>query len=234
MDALANPSLAADQTTFNRTMEAARVQLNSAFALVCHDASLRLQYNKSILALSADFRQQALRGQLTWAQAATRASEARNLAMDMTRGGSTPPGRALAQWLKATGLTLNELIAKYTLQLHGPSANFNTLSTTQKNAVFSKIVDSAGRSSPRINTYLRLGSRWGRRFIYFSLAVSVYNIATADNPGQQAAREATVLGAGMAGMAVGAWAGLACGPLAPACVPIFGFVGGALAISFFD
>ena len=78
--------------------------------------------------------------------------------------------------------------------------------------------------------------------IIFSLAVSVYNVATAEDKAKAAVNEGVVIGGGFAGGAAGgAVAGLACGPGAPVCVTIGVFVGGALgafgadlAFDFFD
>jgi len=77
---------------------------------------------------------------------------------------------------------------------------------------------------------MRTLSRAGRGLIVLSVAVSVYNVATSEQPGQTAVREAAVTGAGIGGgIAGGALAGLACGPGAPVCVTVGAFVGGALA-----
>ena len=70
-------------------------------------------------------------------------------------------------------------------------------------------------------------SRAGRGLVALSIAVAVYNIATADDPMRQTGREVAVTGGGLAGGATGgALAGLACGPGAPVCVTIGVFVGG--------
>lgn len=73
-------------------------------------------------------------------------------------------------------------------------------------------------------------SRFGRGLIVLSIAVSVYNVMSAEDKTQAAGREIAVTGAGIVGgMASGALAGLACGPGAPVCVTVGAFVGGALA-----
>ena len=73
-------------------------------------------------------------------------------------------------------------------------------------------------------------SRAGRGLLVLSVAISVYSIATSDDPVRATGRELAVTGAGIGGgIAGGALAGLACGPGAPVCVTIGAFVGGALA-----
>lgn len=73
-------------------------------------------------------------------------------------------------------------------------------------------------------------SRIGRGLIVLSIAISVYEIYAADDKVSESGRQIAINGAGIAGAAAGgAMAGLMCGPGAPVCVLIGGFVGGALA-----
>jgi hypothetical protein len=142
--------------------------------------------------------------------------------------------------MKAEGKTLNELIARKVLQIFGNDARFDRLTSAQPNSVYSEVVRSAGKSNPAVTARMRTVSRAGKGLIVLSLAISVYVVATADDPWAAAGREATVTSAGVVGgMAAGALAGLACGPGAPACVTIGAFVGGALVAfgvdyAFFD
>ena len=194
------------------------------------DAQVRSSYQVNIKAMVADLRLRVSKGQLTWKAAAAEAQEARNAIMGVLRSGSTPLGRAAAEALKSEGRTLNQLIAQYTIKLHGPKAIFEALSEAEKSAVYAEIVTAAARSNPRVNIYMRSASRLGRGLILLSVAVSVYNVASADDTVDAIKREGAVTTAGIAGgMAGGALAGLACGPGAPVCVTIGVFVGGAAA-----
>ena len=104
------------------------------------------------------------------------------------------------------------------------------LSEAQKNKVYAEVVKSAGRSNPKVTATMRVASRAGRGLIVLSIGLSVYNIATSENPGETALREGVVTASGIGGgIAGGALAGLACGPGAPVCVTVGAFVGGALA-----
>ena len=142
---------------------------------------------------------------------------------------SSPVGRALAEQIKSKGKTLNELVAKYTISKFGPNALFDKLTVAEKEIIYGEIVAAAARSNPRVNASMLRWSRAGRGLIFLSLAVSVYNVATAEDKAA-AGHEVAVTGAGIAGgMAGGAIAGLACGPGAPVCVTIGVFVGGAAA-----
>lgn len=150
--------------------------------------------------------------------------------MRAVRARTSPVGRAVAQKLKRDGRTLNELVARKTQQRFGASARFDSLSTPARNMVFADIVKSVGKADPEISAAMRRMSRVGRGLMVVSVAVSAYNIATADNKASALGREVATAGAGIAGGAAGgALAGLACGPGAPVCVTVGAFVGGALA-----
>ena len=73
-------------------------------------------------------------------------------------------------------------------------------------------------------------SRAAKGLIVLSIRVSVYEIYMSDNKASETGRQVAINGAGIAGgWAGGAVAGLMCGPGAPVCVLLVGFVGGALA-----
>jgi hypothetical protein len=179
--------------------------------------------------MADDLRFQVTSGKITWAQAASQAQGTRNAVMEVIRHRSTPIGREIEQHLKAEGKSLNELIARKTVQLFGPASIFNHLSPVDQNAVYAGIVTSAGRSNPQVSATMRQRSRAGRGLLFLSIAVSVYEVASAEDKMRVASRELAVTGAGIGGgIASGALSGLACGPGAPGCVAIGAFVGGAL------
>jgi len=138
--------------------------------------------------------------------------------MEMIRTRSTALGHAMAERMKSSGKTLNELVAKKATSLFGPKTNF------------ASIVESAGKSNPSVNLKMLQLSRAGKGLIVLSLAISVYEIYTAEKKVAETGKQIAINGAGIAGGAAGgALAGLICGPGAPVCVLIGGFVGGALA-----
>ena len=219
-----------DERLLDDALQSLEAQLANAGAHLGLDGAARAQYGRLIAALADELRRKARSGEITWAQAAEQAHEARNAVMDTIRSRSTPVGRALAERLKREGRTLNELIARKVLQLHGPQAEFGRLSPSQQNAVYAEIVASAGKSNPQVTLMMRRLSVAGRGLLVLSLAVSIYEVAVADDPLAAAKREAAVTGAGIGGgIAGGALAGLACGPGAPVCVTVGAFVGGVLA-----
>ncbi|WP_298597250.1 hypothetical protein [Zoogloea sp.] len=218
------------RTTFDNAIRALEAETSNVGAYLVVDAQARRAYTRLIRQMADELAAQVRVGGLTWAQAAQEANQARDAIMEVIRGRSTPFGRAYAERLKAEGPTLNAMIARKTLQLFGKDAKFSALSAAQQNSVYAAIVDSAGKSNPRVTSaFTRLG-RAGRGLLILSVGLSVYNVATADDKLEAAGHELAVTGGGIAGgMAGGAVAGLACGPGAPVCVAVGAFVGGALA-----
>lgn len=221
---------AADKSAFDSAIQALQLEIANAGAHLTIDSTARQAYSTQVQAMASELRGLATSGRITWAQAAQQAQETRNAIMAVIRNRSTPVGRAIAERLKRQGKTLNELIARKTLQLFGAGADFNRLPPESKNAVFAEIVKSAGQSNETVTATMRKLSRAGKGLLLVSLAISVYSVAKAEDKGAAARREVAVTGAGIGGgIAGGALAGLACGPGAPVCVTVGAFVGGALA-----
>jgi len=215
---------------FDAAINALQGDVTAAAARLSIDPRLRLEYSRRIKEMADDLRSRVNAGLLTWEQAAKEAQETRNLIMEMIRTRSTPLGRAMAERMKSSGKTLNELVAKKATSLFGPKTNFASLSEVQKNQVYASIVESAGKSYASVNLKMLQLSRAGKGLIVLSLAISVYEIYTAENKVAETGKQIAINGAGIAGGAAGgALAGLVCGPGAPVCVLIGGFVGGALA-----
>ena len=220
----------ADRLAFESAVQALEAQTLSAGAHLTWDARVRHDYGIRIRAFADDLRSQAMADRITWREAATQAGEVRNVTLELLRRNSTPVGRAFAQRIKPEGVSLNEMIARKTLLLHGAQADFRHLSAVHQEAVFAEIVKSAGKSDWKVDAAMRRLGAAGKGLVFLSLALSVYQVAVADDKMAAAGRELAVTGAGIAGsMAGGALAGLACGPGAPVCVVVGAFVFGALA-----
>lgn len=234
----ADPSeSSSDRDIFERSIRALEAEIANIGVHAALDGQARQEYAKQIRLMAEDLRTQAQSGKITWKQAASQAEEARNLIMDLIRGRSTPVGRALAQQIKSEGKTLNELIGRKTQQIYGRGADFQSLTHAQKQAVYGAVVESAGKSNPKVSATMRGLSNAGKGLIILSVGISIYRIANSEDMAETAVEEAAITGAGIGGgMAGGAIAGLACGPGAPVCVGVGTFVGGALAafgVSFF-
>ncbi len=219
-----------ERRLFENAIQALEAEVANIGAHLIIDSSARQSYSKKIKAMANELRVQASSGRISWTDAANTANETRNTIMEITRQKSTPVGKALAHSIKQQGITLNEIIAKKVIKLHGPKMSFHDLTQQQQNAIYSEVVTSAGKSNPTINTTLKKVSYAGRSLIFLSVALSVYTVATADNKLEAAGKEVALTGTSIAGgIAGGAVAGLACGPGAPVCVTVGAFIGGALA-----
>lgn len=191
------------------------------------DAAVRRGYIQETERMAAAIMAEVRAGRLSPAQAAQDANALRNSILDAARLNSSDIGRAQAEALKRTGKTLQELEELYAQRLF--RRGFSTLGQAEKNRVWLSIVESSGRSRPSVNLQSARLAKVGRGLIFVTAAFAVYNIATADDPVRQSAKEGVTLGAGIAGGAAGgAAAGLLCGPGAPVCVAVGVFVGGAL------
>nr|WP_315223004.1 hypothetical protein [uncultured Duganella sp.] len=219
-----------DEILFDRTMQSLEAQITSAGAHLTIDSKARHTYTIEIKRMSNRLRADAVARRITWADAARQAQETRNLIMEVIRARSTPVGRALAQRMKQKGYSLNQLIAEKTIRMHGDKALFSSLSNTQQNAIYASIVRSAGNSNAEVTRAMTRISYAGRGVLFLALALSIYQIATAENKVVAFKKELAINGAGVAGgIAGGALAGLACGPASPICVTVGAFVGGAFA-----
>ena len=200
---------------------------NFAYRFI-HDPPLRLQYIRQSRFVSRTIMEEFKGGRLTAHEAARYAQSIRNEIMDAMRIKSTDLGRAWAEEEKLSGTTLQELEVKYAQKKY--SKPFTKLTETERNPVWLEIVKSSGRPQPEINKVVTRYAKAGKALVFLSVAVSVYNVATAENKGRQVIKEGTTTGVGiLGGMAGGAIAGLACGPGAPVCVAVGVFVGGAIA-----
>jgi hypothetical protein len=193
------------------------------------DHAVRLRYMAEIDAMSKSVLDDVARGKISVDEGATLANGLRNKIMDTARADSSDVGAAWAKMLKDKGLTLVDLQKKYANELF--QREFEALSETERNEVFRAIIKASGRANEDVVVASARLSKLSKGLLVLTAAIAVYQVATSDRPGREAAKQGTVIGAGYAGgVIVGAVAtSLVCGPAAPVCVGIFVFAGGALA-----
>ncbi len=219
-----------DRELFQDAMKALSTEVANIGFHTALDAKTRMLYANEIRLLSQDIEAMVALRQMSWKSAAETATEIRNELIASYRSRSTPVGRAIAEWLKANGRSLNDVIAKYTVKLYGSKTSFVELTNSQQNVVYREVVRAVGRSNSSVTSSMLRLSNLGCGLLLLSLAISVHTVATAENKLVAIKHEAAVTGAGIGGgIAGGALAGLACGPGAPICVTIGAFAGGALA-----
>lgn len=190
-----------------------------------HDAPVRARYLARIAEMSREMTERLRRGELGAYEAAREAVDLRNALMEMSRLQSSDVGRAYAESLKKTGRTLADRCQHYARQLF--SSDFTHLTPGQQNQVYQAVVQGAGRDLPAVTRKAAKLGPLGKGLLVLTLAIAVYNVATADDKGKAAGKEGVLIGGGaLGGMGGGALAGLACGPGAPVCVTLGVFVGG--------
>ena len=191
------------------------------------DAGVRADYVAKARQYSEEILDRVKRGEVTPREAALEAQSMRNGLLDAGRLRSSDIGRAAAELEKATGKTMEELLAKYSRQLY--SREFAQLSTAEQDAVFINIVKAAGRPNPRFTAIAEGLGKAGKGLLVVTIAFSVYKIAESERPVRETVKQTATVGTGFLGsLAGGAAAGMVCGPGAPICAGVGVFVGGLL------
>ena len=196
-------------------------------------AEVRTAYVEQIREMSQSIRAAVEAGEMSADKGAEIANQMRNEILTMQRARDFDLGRALAQQMKNKGITLEESIAKAMKKLGFEGRQFNHLTGEEQHLVFMEVIESAGRSRPRVTQAIpRL--RWASRGLWLAtLAIAAYNIGTAENPWWQTGREAASIAGGMGGgfvggAAMGAAGGIWAGPVGVAVGVIVGGILGAL------
>ena len=191
------------------------------------DSAVRQEYLARARAFQLKLEAAVRNGEMTAKEAARRANRMRNALLEITRLKSSDIGRAIAESLKKTGLTLVEAQEKYALKRFGKA--FGQLVDGQKGQVYMDIVEASGRARPSVSKAALRWGKVGRGLLVLSIGLVVYDVYTAEDKGKAIATGAASIGGGFAGGAAGGFvAGLWCGPGAPICSGVGVLVGGGL------
>jgi len=216
---------AANDPILQGALDALRTEFTNFGQRFIQDAGVRAEYMEKAKAASDEILESVMKGDSTAGEGAQQANAMRNGLLDAGRLKSSDVGRAVAEAEKASGLTMEQLTAKYAQRLF--QKEFSALGTAEQDAVFIEIIRASGRPNPAFNRVAMQLGKAGKGFIIISIAFSVYAVAESDRPGREAVKQGTGAGMGFLGsLAGGAAAGLACGPGAPICVGVGAFVGG--------
>lgn len=203
------------------------VDVEMAARATIPDAALRAQYIEAARSAAAEITALVERGALSPRQAAEQVSAMRNIAMESMRARTSSFGRSIAVWLKEEGATLTALEQRYAMRIYGRS--FDALGEAAREQVWLKIVERAGNTRLSVNLAMRWAPRAGKVFLFASVAIAAWQVATSNDPAHEAGKQGAMLGGGIAGgAAAGAATGLVCGPGAPVCSGILMFVGGVV------
>lgn len=223
--------------TRNAELEAAlhdfEATASSFAARLIRMSEVRATYVRQIREMSQGIRAAVEAGELSPAKGAEMAREMRNEILRMGRSHDFDLGRALAQSLKKDGISMEKAIANAMKNLKLEGKPFASLSGTDQNRVLMEVIDSAGRSRPKVTAAIPK-LRWAGRGLWLAtLLVAGYNIGTSENPWWQTGREAANIAGGMGGgfaggAAMGAAAGIWGGPVGVAVGVVVGGILGAL------
>lgn len=178
---------------------------------------------KTIKLASDEFVELVNSGKITPKEGALRANKLRNVLFEISRRKDFDLGRSIAEYYKPEARPFEWFLERYSKQRFG--GEFSTLLESQKNKIFLDVVVAAGRDNKGISSVTPYLGKAGKACLVASLAISVYNVSTAEDKVNAAGREGSSVLGGIAG---GAAAGLICGPGAPVCSGIGIFVGGAV------
>jgi len=191
------------------------------------DSPIRAAYVQEAREYSVNIVKAFERGEITAGEAAHLASSFRNAAMKDARTGLSPAGAALSKFLKEEGVSLPALFERYARRAYG--RGFKDLATAERSAVCVKIAQRAGVTNPSVNTASRLAPKVGKVMMAVTIAIALYQVASAEDKVAEGVKQGAGLVGFLAGAKVGAVVGAAvCGPGAPACAVIGGIAGGII------
>ncbi len=197
------------------------------------ESSVRLWYSKQIRRMSDELLALARAGRIPWEEARLQAHEARGTIMDDARDKGSAVGRKWAKDLKKTNKSLAEIDARILEKKFG-GRSFQSLTEVEQRRFYQLAIESAGKSSPKVNARLKIAGHIGKGLWVLTLATAAHSVYMADNQVKEFARQSTILGGGvLGGMAGGALAGAATGAATGPGIIIFVaagiLVGGVLA-----
>lgn len=212
---------------FYQAIDLLKTQAMNFGSRMVQDADVRADYLKTIKYASEEFIELVKSGKISYEEGARRAGILRNYILEVSRGKNSDLGRALAEFLKKEGPTLQDLLTKYAKSKF--QRVFSILSQAEQEAVYFEVIVAAGRDRKTVSGIAPYLGKFGKVCLVASIAISVYNVATSEDKVNAVGREGSgILGGFAGGAAGGALAGLICGPGAPICSGIGIFVGGAV------
>lgn len=174
---------------------------SAAFAKsVIVDPAARAEYTRHTKAAVSELLDMVKQRKITPHEAAQTANAMRNQIMSLARSKLTDFGLALSREMKADGPVLPTLQESYAAKRFG--RGFSSLGQAERELVWVDIVHAAGRSNRTVNMRVKWYGMAGRSLLVASLASAVYNVATAEDRGRQAAKESSSFATGAAGGAI--------------------------------
>ncbi|CAN6573784.1 unnamed protein product [Malus baccata var. baccata] len=140
---------------------------------------------------------------------AKEAHKFRNDSLEIARGSQSPASRQYSRWIKETGKTFEELVQKYQTELGYGRRRFADLEDFEKIKVYGTIISKSGRANIDVTAYSKIFGAAGIAVLILAAGILVWDIYSADNPLQTAARDAVTTAAAIGGAMIGEVVGVA-------------------------
>lgn len=191
-----NPNATSAERNFYREIDLFKTEATNFGARMVHTADVRADYLKTIKLASDEFVEMAKSGKISYEEGAIRASKLRNVIYETSRLKDSELFRAYAQAVKPKPQPLEWFLDKYADKLY--KKTFSSLtSQTERNAVFFETVIAAGRDNAPISKTAPLLGKAGKICLVTTIAISVYNVAAAEDKLDAVGREGSSIGGGI-------------------------------------
>jgi hypothetical protein len=162
---------AANDPILQNALDALRSEFTNFGLRFIQDKDVRAEYMAKAKEASDEILESIMKGDATPAEGAAKANAMRNGLLDAARLKSSDVGTAVAEAEKASGLTMDELTAKYAQQLF--KKGFEDLGPGEQDAVFLEVIRAAGRPNPKWNRIAMQLGEAGKGLIIISIAFAV-------------------------------------------------------------
>jgi hypothetical protein len=178
-------------------------QVSETFAqTIIKDPAARADYTAKTRAARSEIIQLVKEGKVTPHEAAKTANAIRNQIMELTRAKLTDFGLSLSKDMKQAGRPLEYMERRKALEMFG--REFEALAQADKERVWLKVVESAGKSNRAVNVGVGVVGVAGKCFLVATLALAVYHVYTSDDVARESTKEGLTIAAGAGGSALGA------------------------------
>ena len=201
------------------------------FSMTCiKDSKIRFQYYKDIRGIPEEINTMIQEGKLSLPEASELATQLRNQILELSRKQSSQIGKAYALNIKKYGKSFFDLKEKYSTKDF--NKNFSELNESEQASVYKTIIRRSGHANDDVMILAKKMGRVGRRIIFVSLAISVYEVLDSDDKPKEIAHQGVInsaailggIGAGAAAVGMGV-----CAATAPICIGVASFVGAFVA-----
>jgi hypothetical protein len=189
------------------------------------DANVRVRYMNGIKRMSLAVQEEVASGRVSIRDAAIFCNEVRNQILEEGRKVTSTQARAYAEYLKPTGVSLDELLDKYSKPF---KKSFSELTEFEKNQVYYSVIEASGRDRATVTIATKRLKLIGKVGLLVTAVLATHAILNSENKVTEIARQGTVIQGGVLGMFVaGLTVGAICGPGAPACAVAVLLIGAA-------